>query len=467
MAISPARSAAFDILTRVEREGSFASELLNAERYRGLSPADHGLTTEIVMGVLRWRSLLDAAVAKHSSQRLGKLDLEVVTALRLGVYQLLFLTRVPARAAVHESVELVKRARKSSAAPFANAVLRRIGEDASLRERARGGMSDVESKAGWGVDPAGTMPSPQDASQSARELASSYAHPEWLVARWISAYGYPRTRLICRQNQQAPQTAIRFRDAAVEDELGQEGVRLAPGILLASARRVVAGSVAQTRAFAQGRVRIQDEASQLVGLLTGRGFRLLDCCAAPGGKTAILAERNPESAIVAAEVHPHRARLLRERVPAGNVTVITADTRELAAGADFDRVLADVPCSGTGTLAHNPEIKWRLEAEDLGEFRALQKALLGAALSHVAPGGRLVYSTCSLEAEENQQMVEAALRENPSFGLLDCEKELRRLEAEGELQTRDWTMMVEGPFLRTLPGVVPAEGFFAALLERR
>ncbi len=203
--------------------------------------------------------------------------------------------------------------------------------------------------------------------------------------------------------------AVRLADAGTEAELRLDGIDLAPGQLLASARRVRAGNVSGTRAFAEGRVAIQDEASQLVALLVGTGSRILDCCAAPGGKTRVLAERNPEASIVALELHAHRARLLRKLVPASNVEVINSDVLDFKTSTGFDRVLADVPCSGTGTLAHNPEIKWRLKRGDLADLHGRQLAILRAAMQQVAPGGRLVYSTCSLEPEENEEVVEEVL----------------------------------------------------------
>src|SRR5208337_211499 len=158
-----------------------------------------------------------------------------------------------------------------------------------------------------------------------------------------------------------------------------------------------------------------------VGALVGRGSRILDCCAAPGNKTAALAEANPRAAIVAVELHPHRAELLRKRIAAhAMVEVITADATALPHGREFDRILADVPCSGTGTLARNPEIKWKLRPDDLTDLHARQKAILAAALRHLAAGGVMVYSTCSLEAEENAAVVEEVLRDHPSAKLLDC-----------------------------------------------
>lgn len=441
MPASPARSAAFDILLRVEREQAYAPELLNSPRFAGLSAADHGLATELVMGVLRWRSRLDQQIAPHASQPLARLDLEVLTALRLAAYQLAFLERVPSRAAVHESVELVKRARKRSAAPFANAVLRKLAQE----PRIKGALDNVREP-------------PELAA-----LSAFYAHPPWLVDRWAKQFGSEITRQICRFDQMVPHTTIRLRDPSAEADLRKEGIELAPGALLASARQVRTGDVTRTRVFAEERVVIQDEASQLVALLVGRGASILDCCAAPGGKTRLLADRNPGATIMAAELHPHRARLLRKLVSTENVQVVSADARQLPLNATFDRVLADAPCSGTGTLARHPEIKWRLKPEDLADLHARQAAILRAAMERVAPGGRLVYSTCSLEDEENSQVVEEVLA-GSSFRLLNCRDELKRLCEEGELLNGDLDALVAGPYLRTLPGMWPCDGFFAAIL---
>ena len=444
MSISPARSAAFDILLRVEREDAYASESLHSSRYAELSSADHGLATELVMGVLRWRSLLDDRIAEHSSKKLNRIDPEVLTALRLAAYQLLFLDRVPERAAVHESVELVKRARKRSAVPFANAILRRF--------------------AGGAKEPAGAS-AIADATTAA-ELAASSAHPLWLIERWIREFGFEATKQVCTYDQQIPETVVSVMDPTIADELRNDQIQLSPGHLLTSAYRIVDGDVTRTRLFREGRVMIQDEASQLVALLVGRGANILDCCAAPGGKTRTFAERNPSASIVATELHPHRARMLRKLVTAANVQVLAADARKLPIDAFFDRVLADVPCSGTGTLARNPEIKWRLKLDDLADLHVRQLAILESAMQRVSPGGRLVYSTCSLENEENSAVVENATSGDPSFCVLDCRVELQRLRAQGELRWGDIDSLTRGSYLRTIPGVHPCDGFFAAILQK-
>jgi len=216
---------------------------------------------------------------------------------------------------------------------------------------------------------------------------------------------------------------------------------------------------------------IQDEASQLVGALVGQGARILDCCAAPGGKTLIIADRNPDSNISAVDLYPHRARLLRKLLrPAagetGNVLVIAADARHLPFAGKFDRVLADVPCSGTGTLARNPDIKWRLVLEDLADLQLRQLAILRAVMHQVADGGRLIYSTCSLEREENEDVVERALAEDASFRIVDCGAPLEQLQQQKELICTDFCPLTSGIYLRTLPGVQPCDGFFAAILEK-
>ena len=458
MPVSAARAAAFNILLRVERQSSYASELLHSAAYEALSTADQGLATELVMGVLRWRSILDEEIAKASSQPVSRLDLEVLTSLRLAVYQLRWLDRIPPRAAIHESVELVKRARKRSAAPFVNAVLRKL----------------------TAATPS-TSPYSAENVASAESPARAFAHPQWLVDRWIREYGLTAAQQICRHDQSIPPTTIRLRDPAAEAELRAEGIELAAGALLASARRVPVANISQTRPFRAGGVVIQDEASQLVAALVGQGSRILDCCSAPGGKTLAMADRNPDANITAVELHPHRARLLQKLLRSAqtptetsketttapqNIQVLVADVRTAPLRGNFDRVLADVPCSGTGTLARNPEIKWRLEPGDIEDLRERQLAILRSALTQLASGGRLVYSTCSLEKEENEDVLGRVLAENHSVRLVDVHSELDRLKAEGQLIWPNPATLTRGPFLRTIPGVHPCDGFFAAIIQK-
>ena len=454
MSISPARASAFDILLQVEKEDAYASELLHSVQNASLSAEDHGLATQIVMGVLRWRSQLDAELAPFSKWPLAKLDAEVLTALRMGAYQLTRLDRVPAHAAVHESVELVKRSRRTSAAGLVNALLRKIG--ASRQS----------------VPSPDNCPTPQRPSSSVLEIAADYAHPEWLVTRWVAAFGMDLARAICSASQRVPPTTIRIRDltAAAPFDLVGEGVQISPGSLLSCARRVDSGDITKTHAYHSGRIVIQDEASQLVALLVGQGERILDACAAPGGKTMILVERNPNSTIIAADLHPHRTRLLAERVQAPNLTIVTTDLRKLPAQEKFDRILLDAPCTGTGTLAHHPEIKWRLRGEDIPRMQQLQVELLLSALRHLSDGGRLLYSTCSLEPEECEQVIERALAD-PSLAaehaeVCDLTPDLLQLQSGKVLTTPHMERLLKGPYLRTFPGIHPCDGFFAAMIRK-
>ncbi len=447
--VSPARTAAFDILLRVEGESSYAPELLHSGAYAGLSISDHALATQIVMGVLRWRSKLDQEIAQTSAQALKKLDLEILIALRIALYQFRWLDRIPQRAALNESVELVKRARKRSAAPFVNAVLRKLTQQ-----------------------PHEIATSPPDSPDS---LALATAHPLWIVDRWIREYGFETARGICDFDQAIPRASIRLRTPDAEAQLLQAGIRLNPGRILSSARSVESGEITRMKQLLNRSIVIQDEGSQLVAALaahgTKPGARILDCCAAPGGKALAIADQSVSMSITAVEVHPHRARRMKELLSVTNtgsaaIHVIAADACHFPLSSGFDRVLADVPCSGTGTLGRNPEIKWRLQPEDLADLHQRQVAILESALAQVGAGGRLIYSTCSLEKEENEDVVKEALAENQAFSTIDAQVELAKLNADGKLLWPDLNSLTRGPYLRTIPGIHPCDGFFAAILER-
>ena len=385
MAVSPARRAAYRILTRVE-SGGYSSELLHSSsELAEMDERDRALATELVLGSLRWQGALDDLLRRGARRPIEKLDPEVRIGLRMGAYQLRYLERIPDRAAVWESVELVKRARKHSAMGLVNAVLRRL--------------------------PAREPPEPE------RELA----HPSWLVDRWRRRYGDETTRRILGFNQTPPPTYLRLNarfpiEETLED-LAREGIDTAP-TELAACRRVLSDRPASTACFRAGKIRIQDLGSQaivpLLDLAPGRRF--LDVCAAPGGKTyQALETTGRDLQAVAADRHLHRLNTMK-RLATCSVPLVLLDAEtELPFRCAFDRILVDAPCSGTGTLARNPEIKWRLTEDNLGDLARKQRRILNGSLDALAPGGMLVYSTCSLEAEENEQVVAAVLRERRGF----------------------------------------------------
>jgi len=322
---APARTLAFDILLRVE-SGAWASDLLLA-RSAGLDSRDAGLASEIVFGVLRYRGQLDYLIERYSASG-RKLDPEVRIALLIGLYQLRYLDRIPPHAAVADAVDLVKRARKRSAAGFVNAVLRKVDRD--------------------------PMPWPR------REIELSC--PEWLLARWERHYGAEAAAAIARAALCEPEKYVR---GSRRQDIGSQSI------------------------------------VPLLDLAPGRSF--LDLCAAPGNKTAQALESGVRP--VACDLHHHRLRQMKNLT--ANLVVLDA-TQPLPFAPCFDRILLDAPCSGTGTLGRNPEIKWRLTAADLHDLARRQAALLARAREALAPGGLLVYSTCSLEPEENQAIVATA-----------------------------------------------------------
>jgi len=299
-----------------------------------------------------------------------------------------------------------------------------------------------------------------------------------MIERWTKFLGAETACSICIHDQEQPATAIRLSALAVEQELINGGLTLSPGELLSAARIVETGEVSATTAFREGRVRIQDEGSQLVGEIAAIAVdgpdpeEILDCCAAPGGKTMVIAERNPAAHIVACEASLPRLKQLRERLAGlgDRVECRLADATVLSFDSKFDVVLADVPCSGTGTLSRNPEIRHRLRPDDMPRQAERQRAIFASALRAVRPGGRIVYSTCSLELEENEEVVAAVLAENASARVLPLALVLDELRNRGILSERAAEQLPkcltpEG-FLRLIPGQFGTDGFFIAIIAK-
>jgi len=449
--ISAARKAAFQVLIAVERGQSHSDDLLRGKAVNDLSVPDRNLATALVLGVLRWQIQLDHQLQTLLKRPNAKLDREILISLRLGAFQLLHMDRIPARAAIDESVELAKQAGHKFASGMVNAVLRKLGT--SFFNFSEG---------------------------SAAELAQAQAHPAWMVERWANSFGLEAASAICRHGQSQPLLSVRLESPAVEAELAADGIVFKPGDLLTAARTVVAGDITATAAFREGRVRLQDEGSQLVAELAAcrvetpklNEQRILDACAAPGGKTLILAERNPAAHILACESSaPRLEQLVKRLAPLGDrVECRHADATALTEDSVFDLALADVPCSGTGTLGRNPEIRHRLRPEDFARQAERQQAILTTALRAVRPGGRVVYSTCSLEPEENEQVIAAALRTTPNARPISLDSGIEALVADGILTVSGAeslrTCLTPEGYLRLLPGVFPTDGFFIAAIDK-
>jgi 16S rRNA (cytosine967-C5)-methyltransferase len=399
--ISPARKIAFDLLLELRRKPDLHSDhLLRSKPVEALSDLDKNLATTLVMGVLRWQLVLQQRIRDALTKSKSHLADPVQVSLELGALQLLLLDRIPARAAIFESVELVRQSGNEYAVGLVNAVLRKLAQTPKL--------------------------GPADAIT---------AHPSWMVDRWIAAFGLDTATAICRYDQQPP----------TPEE---------PGAFVVRARQ-----------------RIQDEGSQLIAELAGRGTEILDCCAAPGGKTAILAERNPTASITACDISPARLKAMQALLgPRPNIHFRVLDATQLPFQNQFDLVLCDAPCSGTGTLARNPEIKHRIKPEDFQRHHDRQQRLLRSAMRALREGGRLIYSTCSLEPEENESVVEEALSGEQAFRLQPWRDQIKTLENEGTLHPgaaeQFFPNNAPDHYLRIFPGLYPGDGFFAARLGR-
>ena len=442
--VSPARRAAFEILRRVEDEGAFAAPLL-ANLPDSLSTEDRALCYELTLGVLRRQLWLDRALEHFAGRGAGKLDAAVRRALRLGLFQLRFLARVPAHAAVNESVNAAHAAGFRSAAPFINAVLRRATREPDF-------------------DPAAAVEDPLE------RIAVETSHPPWLIRRWAEAFGDDEAASFARANNDSAPAAFRVNtlkaggEGRVE-ELRGSGLVVTPSRVAPGAWRVEggAGAGAALRLLAgEGLVYLQDEASQLVAHVVGArpGERVLDACAAPGSKTThVAALADGRAHVVAGELNANRLRLLAEtcrRMGAEGVWVVglNAEGRLPFADGAFDRVLVDAPCTGTGTLRHNPEIRWRLSRESFPELAALQSRILAEAARVVRPGGRLVYSTCSVEREENEEVVKAFLRSDADF-------------TQAEAAPAPAALRLPDGAARTWPHRDDVDGFYVAALAKK
>lgn len=447
---APARIAAYHALRAIAGERADLPSALALSRERLADERDRALAAEIVTGTLRWQRSLEFLIEHFAKRRLSKIDSDILHILRLSLYQLLHLDRVPASAVVDDAVDLARYARKPSATAFVNAVLR-----ATARQRH--------------VLP---LP-PRPASGSDRNAALAYlgithSHPDWLVARWLDRYGFEPAEGWVRFNNETPRltlraNTLRARRADVAAALAGDGIDTEPTRYAPDGLTVTAGN--PLRGSTDGTFLVQDEASQLVTLAVGArsGERVLDLCASPGGKTvAMAADMRAAGLLVACDVRPRRVRLLRETVRASGAErvrlVHAAASGDLPFAPQFDRVLVDAPCSGLGTIRRDPDIKWRRNEHDLAVFARDQIALLLRAADVVRAGGRLVYATCSSEPDENDAPVDAFLAARPDFTRVDL-----RIDATTPLAP----LLDERGMLRTLPFAHGLEAFFAAALVRR
>ncbi|MTV47636.1 16S rRNA (cytosine(967)-C(5))-methyltransferase RsmB [Heliobacillus mobilis] len=446
------RAVAYEVLTAVEERQAYVNlQLAHSLEVSRLSRVDRGLVSELVLGVLRRQNRLDFAVNRFLKRPAG-IPAEVRRLLRLGAYQILLLERIPDSAACNETVELAKQIGQTRLAPVINGVLRQL-----VRKRDE-------------------IPWPSWEKNPVLYLTIMESHPEWLVKHWIKQFGKERARSICEANNRPVGVALRvnrlrtnrddlletFRTAGVEarpSELSPAGIRLQ-----------AASAVTGLPGFQEGLFSVQDESSMLIAPVVDPqpDERIVDACAAPGGKTTHMAEKSEDRAEIHAwDIHPHKLGLIREncrRLGVENVRVKRVDAQgplpsELI--GQVDRVLVDAPCSGLGVLRRKPELRYRMTPENIAQLKELQGKIMDSVSALVRPGGVLVYSTCTIEPEENFQQVKDFLRRHPNFIADDLGSFLPELDFTDEEKRQ----MAKGYF-QILPDRFDSDGFFIARLRR-
>jgi len=425
--IAPARLAAYRALRSIHDDKLDLASALERQRQALTDDRDRGLAAEITYGTLRWRGTLDFLITRAGHRDATAFDPEVLDLLRMSAYQLLYLDRVPQAAVISDAVNLCKKERKTSASGAVNAILRRMS-----RERNRLDLPDEAAPLDF--------------------LSVSLSLPRWLAERWLNRLGFDVACAWARfSNDPAPMTlranGLKTTRASLSEALLAEGVTTAPARFAPDALIVTAGNPLRTALAASGHFLVQDESSQMVAGFAAvqPGERVLDTCAAPGGKTTqMAADAGGRAHVVASDVRPRRMRLLAETVGTmgARVDLLRADWMATPALRPvFDCVLVDAPCSGLGTIRRDPDIKWRRTEEDLRAYGERQLTMLLSAAQAVAPGGRLIYSTCSSEPEENDAVIAALLAQDPRF-------------------------REEGDRFRPSPHAEGLEPFFAARLRR-
>ncbi|WP_456290411.1 16S rRNA (cytosine(967)-C(5))-methyltransferase RsmB [Paenibacillus sp. AK002] len=439
-----------NVLTQVEQEGAYSNLLLNSALQKSsLAKSDAGLATELIYGTISRLNTLDYFLNKFVNKGVRKLQPWVRALLRISLYQIVYLDRIPDHAVVSEAVNLAKRRGHQGISGMVNGVLRNI-----LRQKE-------------------TLAIPEDMTD-AQHISLLHSHPQWLVERWISQYGTEAAEAICAANNEPPAVSVRVNTTMISRDdmlklMGSHGLDASPssvspyGIVVKGA-----GNMALTDWYRDGMISIQDESSMLVAeaVQPEPGMRVLDCCAAPGGKSAHMGElMKDEGSIVANDIHAHKGKLISDqasRLGLDSISIVTGDALDLAdrfEPASFDRILLDAPCSGLGVIRRKPDLKWGKSQEDIHEIAALQLRLLESVSTLLRPGGILVYSTCTIEPMENEGVVSAFLEGHSEFAI--AEDGLGALSRLGE------NSLSRGGGIQILPQHYHSDGFYIARLGRR
>ncbi|WP_409305372.1 16S rRNA (cytosine(967)-C(5))-methyltransferase RsmB [Peribacillus sp. SCS-155] len=439
------RDIALDIIESVEKNQSYSNLLINSMISKHqLSAADSGLLTEITYGTIQRKMTLDFYL-KPFVKDPKKTMSWVMNLLRLSLYQMVYLDKVPDHAILFEAVEIAKKRGHKGITSMVNGVLRNI------QRKGIPSLDSIEDKA--------------------ERLAIATSHPLWLVQRWVEQYGFTKTEEMCQINLTAPlQTARVNLKKMTRNELvsalTEEGFKVEKSKIVPEAIHSLGGNLAHSESFKMGFMTIQDESSMLVAHALGASENdmVLDCCAAPGGKTTHIAEGLTYGQVTALDLHEHKVKLIDEtakRLGLRNIKTLTSDSRKAGEhfhNEGFDRILVDAPCSGLGVMRRKPDVKYTKSKDDIIKLSSIQQELLAAAAPLLKKGGTLVYSTCTVDREENDKVAEAFLNNHPEF------EADHTLEDRIPLEIRNY---VEGNKLQIFPQYFGSDGFFIASFRKK
>ncbi|PLT34259.1 16S rRNA (cytosine(967)-C(5))-methyltransferase RsmB [Bacillus sp. V5-8f] len=439
------REIALDVLESVEKNQSYSNLLLNSMiKKHGLEGPDSGLLTEIIYGTIQRKMTLDYYLQPFIKNQ-KKTQSWVISLLRMSLYQMVFLDKIPDHAILFEGVEIAKNRGHKGISSMVNGVLRNI---------QRKGIPSLEA-----------------IEDEAERLSIETSHPIWLVKRWINQFGFEKTKEMCEINLVAPLQSARVnikklsRDEAIS-ALTEEGYHVEKSEVAPEAILCLRGNLAYSESYKMGYLTIQDESSMLVAHALGAAGNdmVLDCCAAPGGKTTHIAEGLTTGQVNAIDLHEHKVKLINEqaeRLGLRNIKTYAADSRkvgEIFSKEGFDRILVDAPCSGFGVMRRKPDVKYTKSPEDVSRLSAIQEQLLDASAPLLKKGGRLIYSTCTVDREENERVAASFLEKHPEF------------EADVTLADRlpeNVKPFVEGYFLQVFPQYFSSDGFFIASFRKK
>lgn len=442
------RQVALDVLLKIEKQQAYSHLLLNETiKNTNLAKKDVPLLTELVYGTIQNKKKLDYYLSHFSNKPLTKLEKWVLVLLRLTLYQMVFLDRIPDRAAVHEAVQIAKRKGHQGIANMVNGILRSI--------QRKG------------------LPNPKLIEDVVERIAVETSHPNWLIKRWMDQYGKEQTIKMGLANLSHPLHTARVNTVKTTVDhvlqlLDEEGVQARRSDSIEESIVITDGAIAKTTAYKNGYLTIQDEGSMLVAyaLDPKEGERILDACAAPGGKTTHLSEKiNHNGEIIALDIHEHKVGLIKkqqERLGISNIEAKAIDARKAThhfGKESFDRILVDAPCSGLGVIQRKPDIKWTKSLDDIERLAVIQREILESVWPLLKKNGLLVYSTCTVDKVENEQLITQFVQDHADASF--------DTELKERLPKPFQAIASENGWIQLFPGLMETDGFFISAVRKQ